>query len=65
MEIEEAVEGFPIQQLRSSMRARRSSIGSSEGSSINDSAIRVDVSCNNFLLLPITIQPCLLHNYAH
>ena len=50
MEIEEAVEGFPIQQLRSSMRARRSSIGSSEGSSINDSAIRVDVSCNNFLL---------------
>ncbi|XP_063683704.1 uncharacterized protein LOC134818192 isoform X1 [Bolinopsis microptera] len=43
MEIEEAAECFPIQQLRSSMRARRSSIGSSEGSSINDSAIRVDL----------------------
>ena len=44
MEVDEAVECFPIQQLRASMRARRSSIGSSEGSSINDSAIRVDVS---------------------
>ena len=44
MEMEEAVESFPIQQLRASMRARRSSIGSSEGSSINDSVIRVDVS---------------------
>jgi len=47
MEIEEAVEGFPIQQLRSSMRARRSSIGSSEGSSINDSAIRVDLESDD------------------
>lgn len=43
MEMEEAVESFPIQQLRASMRARRSSIGSSEGSSINDSVIRVDL----------------------
>ena len=47
MEIEEAVEGFPIQQLRASMRARRSSLGSSEDSSINEGAIRVDVSVVN------------------
>ena len=58
--MEEAVESFPIQQLRASMRARRSSIGSSEGSSINDSVIRVDVSLNvNFCFLLMYLMPSL------
>lgn len=48
MEVEEAAESFPIQQLRSSMRAaRRSSLGSSEESSLNDSAIRVDIESDD------------------
>lgn len=44
MQMEEEIEGFPIQQLRASMRAGRApSMGSSEASSLNDSAIRVDL----------------------
>ena len=64
MEMEEAVESFPIQQLRASMRARRSSIGSSEGSSINDSVIRVDVSFNVNFCTFFAVVPHAIINLA-